>query len=825
MAYTITQKPTTPNAAYTRLPYVISGSTNIANPQFQYIMDVYESGSITLLQRTSQLPNPAGVAVFDPSRIMQAQLAQDNSWKISGVEAFLTSSRTFTLEFGEQYGTSVSSSVTVSSSIATNNIEVFRGVVEPNNGIGYNWQSSSYAVLSNMPATMSMQTNDYGTISVYNNSAASTVSQSFYSASNSGAQLVQSKNYSVTGNFSSVPISSSTPYWNYAEVNVSSSLGIQSYRYEASDDTTREKLRFAFINKLGTWDYFNNYNPVKQSIDVEREQYTSPRVDYSSLTSTYDITRRGKTDYYNSTDDGFSVMTDYLDKTNANWIEELIESPSVYIQRNGEFLPIVITDSSYTANTNQYRQKLFQYTINFIPSNQPFGTWIPEYVTCPNVTNTPPVVRTFAATNVISSSVTLNGELVNDGGITPTAQGFIYSISSSIIPLVLEGADTTKVTSLIGVGNYSANTNINSSTYYQYRAYASNSLGINYGDTFYFDTILNGFDPTFQSNIQPELWYDFTDQSSVDFTSSADYGIKTIYNKGRYYNYSISGSLSVDQNPQNAFNRDWSPPIMTPGQYTQFSGDLTGASHDPSSQGTTTALPDWLKSNQTYSKVWSGSAATFIYFVRPEYKQFETSSVAEQGDIIGFASYGGSNRFTNLHLLYMVTSSIPDDHAEPPYLPTVDPITYVTGSQLATSSLLLYTQKDTGCGTSPPVPARGTALVVSDAMGEPTWHSYFLRYETGSSAPYGDFGLTTSVKTDINQPIKTNEGTCGQIHEGYGLVIGVNAAARATTSGGRNFKISHFLAYTSSLLNSEIDQVMSQFSQSVDFGNEINVYN
>jgi hypothetical protein len=273
MAITITQQPTSPNAAYTRLLNVVSGSTNTGNPQYSYMMDVYESGSSDKIVRIIQGINPAGVSVFDPSRIIQGQLAEDQSWKISSVTPFESGSKLFTLKFGEQYGTSDSSSITEYPDLAENVIEVFRGVVEPNDG-SYNWPSSSYAVLSNMPSTMSMH---YGTISVYNSDNAY-VSQSFYSASATGIELVQQKNYDLTDTFSSVPISASTPYWNYVEVNTSSSLGIQSYKYEVSDETHREKVRFAFINKLGAWDYFNNYNPVQQTTAVNREQYTANRV-------------------------------------------------------------------------------------------------------------------------------------------------------------------------------------------------------------------------------------------------------------------------------------------------------------------------------------------------------------------------------------------------------------------------------------------------------------------------------------------------------------------------------------------------------------------
>ena len=375
MSLQYTSTATSPNAAYTRLLYTVSGSLYTDQPQFKYLVDVY-SGS-TLLKRMTQGVNPEGSSTFDVARVVQGELQADYNWKISSVTPFNSSSKTFSIRAGEQFGTSISSSVTVYPDQATGSLIAFQGVVEPNAGY-YNWDSSSYAVLSNMPATMSMQPNDFGTISVYNNNV-SYVSQSFYSASS----LVDVKLYSITDDFSSVPISSSLIFWDYVDVAVSSSIGLQNYRYEAIGDTCREKVRFAFINKLGSWDYYNIYNPVKQRIDVTRQEYTSPRVDYSSLASTYDISRRGKTVNDSSTEDQFTVDTEYLDKENANWLEELIESPEVYIQRNGEFIPVIITDTSYTSKTSASRQKIFKYTINFKPSNQPFGTWEPEYIQGP----------------------------------------------------------------------------------------------------------------------------------------------------------------------------------------------------------------------------------------------------------------------------------------------------------------------------------------------------------------------------------------------------------------------------------------------------------
>ena len=386
MAITEIQEPSNPNAAYTRLLFTYSGSAYTDQPQFQYVCDVFVSGSDTRVKRMTQPINSAGTATFDVARILQGELSVDYNWKINTPTDLVggdnNSVKVFYIRGGEQFSTSVSSSVTVYPEQVSSALVGFQGVIEPNAGT-YDFVSlPSPIVLSNMPTTMSMQPDDFGTFTFWSN-VSTTISQSFYSAS----VLVDEKNYipTVQNLFTAVPISSSNQNWNYVDISITGSyLPEVTYRYEASDETHREKTRFAFINKLGFWDYYNNYNPVRQAIEVEREQYTAPRVDYSSRLSTYDISRRGRTDYHNSTDDVFTVDTDLLDKTNANWLEELIESPEVYIQRNGEFIPIIITDTSYTSNTNQARQKQFKYTINFKPSNQPFGTWIPEYVTCPN---------------------------------------------------------------------------------------------------------------------------------------------------------------------------------------------------------------------------------------------------------------------------------------------------------------------------------------------------------------------------------------------------------------------------------------------------------
>jgi hypothetical protein len=202
MAVTITQQPTSPNAAYTRLLYVVSGSVTTSNPQYQYVMDLYESGSTDKIVRVTQTKNPAGVAVFDPSRIFQGQLQDDNNWKVTGSIQPVNTVKTFEVKFGEQYGTSPSSSITVYPNLDTTEIKLFPGVIDPNNGVSYNFITSSWVgpgnvYLTNCPSAQTTFTGPGPNAPyVVNSTDYMTVTSFQETAGISGSIRVSGQNYS-----------------------------------------------------------------------------------------------------------------------------------------------------------------------------------------------------------------------------------------------------------------------------------------------------------------------------------------------------------------------------------------------------------------------------------------------------------------------------------------------------------------------------------------------------------------------------------------------------------------------------------------------------
>lgn len=496
MAITILQQPTSPNAAFTNLPFVVSGSSNASQPQFQYVLDIYESGSNNLISRLTQPSNPVGAAVFEPSKIIQGKLSPDNNWT-DIISVNTSSGKEFIFKFGELYSTSTSGSVTVYPNLISSSLQLNLATVNTQEVGSYNLNTeytipqifenilfdgrvASDRILSNDPYLLNRKftnkfvpdettfsfkpigINDYQTVSVYNNQPNVIVNHDGINRVTSttliGASVgLRNKNndsiffgsiyfnqpvtltnppVGITGslpgfivtigagpeNLYDIPMSNSftsslgtgsfgqvmeeNPDWGQYLLSIN--IGIDTlfigpkitqndfvYFYNETLDiydfafgnliqqpdvlkmksatnypykNCDTKTRFAWLNRYGVWDYYSIYNPIRRLTNVERDNVNLPNVNYSGNTSIYTSTNRDITNYHTTFNDNYTIDTQLIDQVVATWLEELLESPSVFIQQGDNFIPIVITNSSYTANTNTSRQKQFIYTIEFVPS-------------------------------------------------------------------------------------------------------------------------------------------------------------------------------------------------------------------------------------------------------------------------------------------------------------------------------------------------------------------------------------------------------------------------------------------------------------------------
>jgi len=202
---TVEQVPNQLNLANTNLVYTLSSDSS-SRSQFQYICLIQDSGS-NLLTTIKQQPNPNNKGVFDLGRIVRQYLYFDTYAPLAGNSSTnalfnkqTETAKSFKIRFGEEWGTSPTSSVTVSPITTTGSVSYnywVDGTWDPNLG-SYNWYTSSYykpqttpssatfnynVALTDANRTQSCQIGDYMSVSLLNGNldGSTTVAQDIYS--------------------------------------------------------------------------------------------------------------------------------------------------------------------------------------------------------------------------------------------------------------------------------------------------------------------------------------------------------------------------------------------------------------------------------------------------------------------------------------------------------------------------------------------------------------------------------------------------------------------------------------------------------------------
>jgi hypothetical protein len=152
MAVSLQQFPTSPNIVDNNLVYLCT-STQVTQPQFQFVVDIKDESN-TLIQRVKQQPNPSSKGVFDIGNILPSVLGPtDEAWKTTTPQSNSFSGGDFNIYFGEEYGTSTSSSITLYNGAGspgdpavtqpTSIFFLLDGFANPNDLVNWNWISGS----------------------------------------------------------------------------------------------------------------------------------------------------------------------------------------------------------------------------------------------------------------------------------------------------------------------------------------------------------------------------------------------------------------------------------------------------------------------------------------------------------------------------------------------------------------------------------------------------------------------------------------------------------------------------------------------------------
>ena len=129
--------------------------------------------------------------------------------------------------------------------------------------------------------------------------------------------------------------------------------------------------RFVFLNELGGYDYYSFDLADTKQDNITRKTYDQTFVNYSTGGNSipYNKSRRGSKVFSISYEETRRAESNYLTQAEADWLRELIESPNVFIQSGTDFLPIVITNSTFQYKTNPRSQKLYTLSVEYKMAN------------------------------------------------------------------------------------------------------------------------------------------------------------------------------------------------------------------------------------------------------------------------------------------------------------------------------------------------------------------------------------------------------------------------------------------------------------------------
>ena len=148
-----------------------------------------------------------------------------------------------------------------------------------------------------------------------------------------------------------------------------------------------KKYTLMWLNDLGGWDfyYFNLKSDIER--EIERSQFHKHLKSYSTGNGyRYNGGDRGRTTYNTTSNDNYTVRSEYLTQGELDWMANLLESPEVYWIKNttkndtvagvwtnnipvDKLIPVNITNSKFElfnkTNTNKDTGSLYIYELTF----------------------------------------------------------------------------------------------------------------------------------------------------------------------------------------------------------------------------------------------------------------------------------------------------------------------------------------------------------------------------------------------------------------------------------------------------------------------------
>jgi hypothetical protein len=378
----ITQNPQTYSPAYNELIYVVH-SDNHALANYKYICDIYAADGTTRLARIKRIPQPDGYGVFDLHRILENYLSYDINASATGFTSNAKSFCGYIVKMGEEYGTDPLQYL----DLATDTKRyVFNGIFDFPDFINYlqdDWLIASgtqKSFLTNAPRTQDVRpdTNAWlhfmtDTDVVYQlvlkTYDASGALLSTWSLLNPLTDITVDANHFLrvpagpanAGTAFGATLDSGIHHYTLHLEDSSANAISETFTYTINTDPTKYTwYRLHFLNKMGGFDSFDFRQMSRATLDILRTLYRKHTGYEVAGAWGYDAEARGDTQYDTEVKEKLLINSDWISDTEAAWLEELLTSPAVYLERADRSLLAINLET----NTYEIKQKANDKLIN-----------------------------------------------------------------------------------------------------------------------------------------------------------------------------------------------------------------------------------------------------------------------------------------------------------------------------------------------------------------------------------------------------------------------------------------------------------------------------
>lgn len=405
---TIEFQPTGYNAYGTgaELIYIVS-DTNYAQPKFRYIAQVYVDS--TSVAKLKALPNQANAGIFDIANIVRDYCEPQIEFNTTNFEYDEVGSRQVYIKFGYEYASSETTQPTETLNQATSStIEVTSGAYQSwTEGYGTlfvnDYDLDAATDLSPFLSHYNVQghrvvevtDNDWGTMTVFRSGTTGTsvnIAIQFYDADGT---LIPDGTFQyglITGAFNAVTgngiahigvypenlranTGASTsagsvnpddyPNWDTYVLRISTSLTstLMTFKRRVPCD---DRVRFAWWNSLGGWDFLNAFGVERTSEQVTRKEYRTYGGNAFTAATSYTHTEQeglksgGRTTRVR----GGRVNTNWLPEWMNGAVTDFFASPVKYVQVGDTWMPIKLNDQTIQIRSQRV-EKVFEYEFSY----------------------------------------------------------------------------------------------------------------------------------------------------------------------------------------------------------------------------------------------------------------------------------------------------------------------------------------------------------------------------------------------------------------------------------------------------------------------------